>query len=314
MAIPNFDGCMYPLLRVLAKHPDGLRTREAIDLTADDLGISPEERRLMLPSGNDVVYRNRIAWAHHHLKAAGVSASPRWGTWKITEAGCRFLQAHPDGIDLPALKKLMEPGYKAKDVDDGSASPKPERAERAKAAGRQPIDLVHERTPDERIGDALREIQGGVSQELLELLAKGTPEFFEQVVLDVLQAMGYGARGGEITHVGGVGDGGIDGLITLDRLGLQKVGVQAKRWQGSVGGAEVQAFYGALAQRRAHHGVMITTSTFSKAAIGFAEQVSDKIVLVDGAMLARHMIEHGVGVSHRELRVPKIDRDYFEDA
>jgi restriction system protein len=311
MPIPNFDGCIHPLLRVLAQHPEGLRTREAIDRTADDLGITEAERRLVLPSGNDIVYRNRVAWAHHHLKAAGLSESPRWGVWKITDAGRRLIDEHPGGLDAAALRAVMEPGYRRQSTEVGAAVGKPGAK---KSVEKAQTPHVPKGTPDERIGEALKEIEQGVSQELLELLRRGSPQFFEEVVLKVLQTMGYGAADRDVEHVGGSGDGGVDGVIYLDRLGLQKVCVQAKRWQDSVGPAEVQAFFGALAQRRAHHGVMITTSNYSRAARGFAEQVSDKIVLIDGRQLAAFMIEHGVGVSHQELRVPKIDRDYFEEA
>jgi restriction system protein len=139
-----------------------------------------------------------------------------------------------------------------------------------------------------------------------------SPEYFETIVLDLLHKMGYGSSRADLLRVGRSGDGGIDGVISLDRLGLEKVYVQAKRWQGSVGRPDVQGFYGALAGQRANKGVFITTSTFSQQAIDFAKSV-ERIVLVDGNKLADLMIEHEVGVTLRSLRVPKLDSDYFEE-
>ncbi len=303
MAIPSFDECLHPLLRVLAKHPDGVRARDAVTETADDIGITEEERRTQLPSGRQPLYYNRIAWAHQRLKSGGLSSSPRWGVWTITAEGQRTLRDHPAGFDEPTLRKLMTPDVT---TDDGDVPTTPAPATDA------PISTV---SPEEQIGNALRQIRESVAQEIHDLLVNGTPEFFELVVLDVLRAMGYGASDQHVQHVGKSGDGGIDGVIALDRLGLQKVGVQAKRWlDHSVGRPDVQAFYGALAQRRAQHGVMITLSTFSREAREFAEHVSDKIVLVDGEQLTRLMIDHGVGVTSEVRQVPKIDRDYFEEA
>ena len=141
------------------------------------------------------------------------------------------------------------------------------------------------------------------------------PGFFEILVLDLLHAMGYGTRRDDLRRVGGSGDGGIDGIITLDKLGLEKVYVQAKRWTNTVGRPDIQAFYGALAGRHARKGVFITTSTYSREATEFADSVSDSIVLVDGRLLANLMIEHRVGVDHeRTIRIPRLDSDYFDDS
>jgi restriction system protein len=167
-------------------------------------------------------------------------------------------------------------------------------------------------SPDDRLEQALSELRQGAVAELLELLSQVSPEYFETVVLDLLHKMGYGTSRADLLRVGRSGDGGIDGVISLDRLGLEKVYVQAKRWQSVVGRPDVQAFYGALAGRRANKGVFITTSSFSPQAVEFAGSV-ERIVLVDGAKLAELMIEHEVGVASRAVRVPKIDSDYFEE-
>jgi restriction system protein len=167
-------------------------------------------------------------------------------------------------------------------------------------------------SPDDRLEAALSELRQTVAAELLEMLGQVTPQYFETIVLDLLHRMGYGASREDLQRVGGVGDGGIDGVISLDRLGLEKVYVQAKRWQGSVARPEVQGFYGALAGQRATKGVFITTSTFSQQAIEFARSV-ERIVLVDGERLAGLMMEHEVGVTLRPVKVPKLDSDYFEE-
>jgi restriction system protein len=167
-------------------------------------------------------------------------------------------------------------------------------------------------SPDDRLEQALSELRQGVVAELLDLLSQVSPEYFETIVLDVLHKMGYGTSRADLLRVGRSGDGGIDGVISLDRLGLEKVYVQAKRWQSAVGRPDVQAFYGALAGRRATKGVFITTSSFSPQAVEFAGSI-ERIVLVDGARLAELMIEYEVGVASRAVRVPKIDSDYFEE-
>lgn len=153
---------------------------------------------------------------------------------------------------------------------------------------------------------------GVAARELLDVVGSSTPKFFESLVLDLLHAMGYGTNRSDLQRVGGSGDGGIDGIISLDRLGLEKVYVQAKRWQNTVGRPEIQGFYGALAGQRANKGVFITTSSFTPQAVDFARSV-ERIVLVDGTRLAELMIEHAVGVTHRVIKVAKLDSDYFED-
>lgn len=167
-------------------------------------------------------------------------------------------------------------------------------------------------SPDDRLGAALTELRQAAVTELLEALASVSPSFFETIVLDLLHRMGYGANRADLQRVGGSGDGGIDGIISLDRLGLEKVYVQAKRWQASVGRPELQAFYGALAGQKAKKGVFITTSSYTGQALDFARSV-EGIVLVDGARLAELMIEHEVGVTSRTVKIPKIDSDYFDE-
>jgi restriction system protein len=167
-------------------------------------------------------------------------------------------------------------------------------------------------SPDDRLGQALEELRQAAESELLELLANVSPAFFETIVLDLLHRIGYGASRADLQRVGGSGDGGIDGVISLDRLGLEKVYIQAKRWQSNVGRPEIQAFYGALAGQKAKKGVFITTSGFTSQALDFAKSV-EGIVLIDGTRLASLMIECELGVTARTVKIPKIDGDYFDE-
>ena len=167
-------------------------------------------------------------------------------------------------------------------------------------------------SPDDRLERALLELTGSPAVDLLEAIGQASPKFFEILVLDLLHAMGYGATRADLQHVGRSGDGGIDGIISLDRLGLERVFVQAKRWQNSVGSEEVQRFYGALAGQRATKGVFITTSAFTAQARTFANSI-EKIVLIDGQRLTQLMMEYGVAVTHRVVKIPKLDLDYFEE-
>jgi restriction system protein len=182
----------------------------------------------------------------------------------------------------------------------------------ADSQNQQSVAEVAAASPDDRLGEAVAEMRRSVAGELLETLGAVSPSFFEVIVLDVLHRMGYGASRDDLQRVGGSGDGGIDGIISLDKLGLEKVYVQAKRWQPPVGRPEVQAFYGALAGQHANKGVFITTSRYTPDAVAFAKSVQG-IVLVDGVRLAELMIDHEVGVSSRTVRVPKIDSDYFDE-
>lgn len=304
MALPTYDRFIEPLLRFLATQPDGASARSAQEGAADALGLDEEQRNEVVASGQPV-FRNRAGWAHDRLKRAGLSASPRRGLWRLTPAGHAYLAAQPQPLPAPEIERLarafdsviippLPPGWRVNPLP-------PDQIDPAKVS------------PEERLNAALAELRQSVIASLLETLATVSPTFFETVVLDLLHRMGYGASRADLQRVGGSGDAGIDGIISLDRLGLEKVYVQAKRWQGSVGRPEVQAFYGALAGQRARRGVFITTSAFTAQATEFARSV-EGIVLVDGVRLAGLMIDHEVGVSARTLKVAKLDSDYFDEA
>lgn len=307
MSIPTYDRCMEPLLLVLSEHPLGLAKRQAVELTADRLGITHEARQELLPSGRDSVYSNRIGWAYDRLKRAGLAGSPRRGVWKITDQGLAIIAERPRPWSDDQVRELAF-GYR--DVRLRGSLGRTSVTEATPQAGTG--EDVGEASPDERLDLAVGEIRATVVRELIDLIARVTPERFESIVLDLLHRMSYGASRSDLIRVGGSGDGGIDGVISLDRLGLEKVYVQAKRWQGTVGRPEIQAFYGALAGQKARKGVFIKTSSYSSQAIEFARSV-EGIVLVDGDRLANLMIDHELGVGSRLVRVPRVDGDYFEE-
>ena len=301
MAIPTYDQMIHPLLLVLAESADGIRSRDAYEAVAAAVGLTDEDKQELLPSGKQAVYRNRIGWAHDRLKRAGWSESAKRGHWQITPAGTAALNQHQNGFDESTLRGLCQvakPGEVG--TPDGGDEPPP----------------VGQKSPLERLQEAARELDDSLAAELLDQVSRGDPEFFERLVLDVLHKMGYGTSAADLVRTQTGADEGIDGIITLDRLGLEKIYVQAKRWTaGTVGRPEVQKFFGALAGQGANRGVFITTSSFTKGAIEYARQVTGSIVLVDGKKLADLMIEYGVGVTvHETVRIARIDQDYFEDS
>ncbi len=304
MAVPTYDQFIGPVLRYLAAHPDGALARDAHEAAVDFLNVSEADRAEMLPSGTQLVYKNRVGWAHDRLKRAGLSTSRRRGFWQLTQAGAELAATHPAGLPDEVIESLLreynDVRLKLPDEEAGAAAP---------AVGPETSPTV---SPDDRLEQAVSELRQGVVAEVLDQLSRVSPTYFETVVLDVLHKLGYGTSRADLTRVGRSGDGGIDGVISLDRLGLEKVYVQAKRWQSSVGRPEVQAFYGALAGQRANRGVFITTSSFSAQAVEFAGSV-ERVVLVDGRKLAELMIEFEVGIASRLVRIPKVDSDYFEE-
>lgn len=304
MTVPTFDAFIAPLLTLLGKHPDGIDAGDAQEKLADEMKLSDADRAELLPSQSQAVYKNRIGWAHDRLKRHGLSASPKRGFWKLTDEGRRFVAAHPtmSEADIERIAEVPRTS-RLRPIDGAPVPPEP-----------VVVSEPGPKSPDERIEDALRELRESVAQDLLERIAQAPPAFFEQLVLDLLHAMGYGTSREDLQRVGGSGDGGIDGIISLDRLGLEKVYVQAKRWKNKVGSPEVQGFLGALQLQGASKGVFLTTSRFTDDAVDAAGRARGSVVLVDGARLAELMIDHRVAVSHREVRIPRVDGDYFEDA
>lgn len=307
MPIPTYDKFIEPMLRYLAQHSEGAPASVVYEAVGSALGINEADRLTLLPSRTQPVYKNRAGWAHDRLKRAGLSSSPRRGYWKLTTKGFAFSQSHQEPLTEDEIKELAAVDLSVRlrpltETDEGRD------VRQLEQQGAQ--DSVA--TPDDRLESALADLRETTAEDLLETIGRNSPKFFEMLVLDLIHAMGYGASRADLQHAGRSGDGGIDGIISLDRLGLEKVFVQAKRWQNPVGPESVQAFYGALEGRRANKGVFITTSSFTSGAIDFASLI-EKVVLIDGPRLAELMIEYGVGVSHRLVKIPRIDSDYFEE-
>lgn len=303
--IPTYDKFIDPVLRFLERNPGGVAAALAYDAAANALGLTEEQKLRVLDSGAQI-YKNRAAWAHDRLKRAGLSSSPRRGIWQLTEAGRSYVSDHPCPLDDEEVGRIAT-GYlavKLRSAVDAAVLDTPESSE-----------LTHGSpvlSPDDRLDSALAELKSATAAELLDCLLRVSPGRFEIIVLDILHRLGYGASRSDLLRVGGAGDGGIDGVISLDKLGLDKVYVQAKRWKSTVGRPELQAFYGALAGQKAKRGVFITTSGFTPQAVDFVGSV-EGIVIVDGNRLVGLMIDNEVGVSSRILRVPSVDSDYFDE-
>jgi len=303
MKTPTWDQFIRPVLE-LAGEQD-LTRQIAFKEIPSRLKLSDEVLAERLNSGARRI-DNRIGWAMSHLTKAGLIEKVKRATYRLNEKGVNFLNDHK-GVEITHKELKNVAGYKeawksasqAKKTlqDDGGAS------------------SHEESTPDEAIENALHILDSNLRDELIEQLAKTDPFFFEQVVIDLLFAMGYGgSREEAATVTQKSNDGGIDGIINEDRLGLDVIYVQAKRWQNTINRVEIQNFVGALAGKQANKGVFITTSDYSQTAIDFAAGVSQKVILIDGIRLADLMIEHDIGVStQRMISIKRIDTDYFEE-
>lgn len=305
MSLPTYDQFIEPILRFLAANPAGAPTREVHDAVAKALHLSEEQRQEVVPSGQPT-YKNRTGWAHDRLKRAGLSSSPKRGYWKLTEQGFTYAAKNPAPLPADEVERLAMAFVNMKLKTASDAAPLEAETEETPAATSATA------SPDDRLEQALKELRDAVAADLLDNLLQVSPGRFEIIVLDVLHRLGYGASRNDLQRVGGSGDGGIDGIISLDKLGLEKVYVQAKRWQSTVGRPELQAFYGALAGQKAKRGVFITTSGFTAQAIDFARSV-EGIVLVDGNKLVNLMMDNEVGVTSRLIKLPRLDSDYFDE-
>lgn len=305
MTVPTYDRFIEPIMRFLAKNPDGASAKLAHEAAANALNLTDEDRFQMLTSGAQQVYKNRAGWAHDRLKRAGLSGSPKRGFWKLTPEGTLLANTHVEPLS-PELTHKIAIGF----IGVKLKTPGPAEDLPAQIVTGPAISAVA--SPDDQLEIAVAELRKSATSELLEILANVSPTFFERVVLDLLHEMGYGANRSDLQQVGGPGDAGIDGVISLDKLGLEKVYVQAKRWQDNISRPHLQAFYGALAGQKARKGVFITTSLFSTQARDYAKSV-EGIVLIDGPRLAGLMIDYGIGVTARVIKIPKIDSDYFDE-
>lgn len=311
MPIPDFQSLMLPIMKVAADNAEH-SNRELRQKIAAEFGLSEEERKKLLPSGQQPVFTNRISWARVHLTMAGLLEKTGRGTFRITARGQEVLASNPPAINLRLLQQFPE--YAA-NRNRPTRETTPVSADHQDSLPTE-VSAARHQTPEETIQTAFSELRETVIADLLAQLSKVDPFRFEQIVLDLLVRMGYGGSRKEaaaVTQKGG--DEGIDGVINEDRLGLDVIYVQAKRWKGNVGRQEIQSFVGALAGKKASKGVFITTSSFNDNATGYAAGLHQKVILIDGRRLAELMIEHDIGVSKGEpYYIKKIDSDYFEEA
>lgn len=298
MAIPTFQEITLPLLRMASDGRVHLLA-DARKQLAKHFELSSAEEEELLPSGRQKRFSNRVAWAKVYMQRGGLLSSPGRGQFQITDRGRQVLANPPDRVDVKYLERYPEfLEFRSRSNETATETAEPNDS----------------KTPEESLEAAYLSIRAGLASEVLARVRSATPRFFEQLVVELLLKMGYGGTGGVGEAIGKSGDEGIDGIIAEDRLGLEMVYLQAKRWDGTVGRPEIQKFVGALHGRRARKGVFITTGTFSADASAYVRNIDPKVALIDGAQLAQFMIDFNVGVSpDRTFEVKKIDSDYFEE-
>lgn len=307
MSVPDYQSLMLPLLRFAAHKREEISLSEAIEGLAKELGMTEEDLKEMLPSGITSTFVNRIGWASTYMKKAGLLEATRRGYFRITPRGKELLDKKPKKIDVKILKQYPEfvEFQQLKGTRSGDRT----------GAQKESADISSS-TPSEALEAAYENLRAELAEELLTKLKKISPPFFERVVIELLVKMGYGgSRVDAGRAVGKSGDGGVDGIIKEDKLGLDVIYIQAKRWDNTpVGRPDVMQFAGALQAQKANKGIFITTSRFTDEARSYVAQIGSKIVLVDGAQLAQLMIDNDVGVSTISLYpVKKLDSDYFDE-
>lgn len=309
MTIPDYQSLMLPVLECGANGETGIQA--CIATLADKLGLTEDERSELLPSGRQTVFANRVHWAKTYLTQAGVLEITRRAHFKATPRGLEILARHPTRVDNELLMHFPE--FMAFRARSRSRFDRPERLADVSSFE----DLAPSTTPEERIDAAYTEIINELRAALLDRVIKGTPKFFEKVVVDLLTSMGYGgSRPNAGRRVGKTADGGIDGVINEDPLGLDIVYLQAKRYApgNTIGVDKVREFAGSLVERGASKGVFVTTSQFAPAATTYADRIPQRLILIDGDELTRLMVQYGVGVrTERTIEFRKLDLDYFEE-
>jgi restriction system protein len=302
MPIPDFQSIFLPLLKFSGDNQEH-SSREAVDSLAKFFKLTDEELATLLPSGKQATFANRVNWAKTYLKMAGLLKDIRRGTFAITPQGLEVLKSNPAVMNVRFLKQF--PGFAEKHKGNGKRETETSES----------FTTTAQKSPDEILSDAIGEIRRNLKAEILQNIMNCSPTFFERLVVELLVKMGYGGSiqdAGEVTKQSG--DGGIDGIIKEDKLGLDFIYIQAKRWENPVSRPEIQKFAGALMGKQASKGVFITTSKFTNEARDFVRSIQSKIVLVDGEQLAEYMIDHNVGVSVIDsYEIKKVDLDYFSE-
>jgi restriction system protein len=308
--IPDYQTLMLPILKFISDEQVH-SIQETIEVLSKKLGLTEEDLNEWLPSKSQKKFYNRVYWAKAHLKMAGTLENTGKGQFKISPRGLEILNENPESINVKYLTTKFEDyknliaGYRKTDSEKNVLTT--DQTEKTES------DLIQ--TPEEQIESGYQNIRKSLEQEILTKLKSVHPSFFEKIVVELLVEMGYGGsieEAGQATKY--TNDEGIDGIIKEDKLGLDVIYIQAKRWEGTVSRPEIQKFVGALAGQRAKKGVFITTSNFSKEAFSYASQMDTKIVLIDGEQLAQYMIDYNLGVSVQNVyQIKKLDSDYFEE-
>jgi restriction system protein len=306
MAIPDYQSLMLPVLSTSSSGER--RIADVVKNLADELGLTPEERTQLLPSGAQTLFANRVHWAKTYLSKAGLIEGTRRGYFKITPRGQKVLASNPARIDNEFLSQFEE-------FEKFRRRATQETADNPREAEPEPL-LNQTQTPDETMRAAHRQIDASLAQDSLERVRLAPPEFFERLIVNLLLRMGFG---GSITDAGRAlgrsGDDGVDGVIDQDALGLDRIYIQAKRYAvgNNIGSGAIRDFFGSLDRHKATKGLFVTTSSFSSGAVETAQFLSKRIVLIDGEYLARLMIRNNVGCRVEDtLEIKKLDEDFFE--
>lgn len=304
MAIPDYQTIMLPLLKLTTDENEH-KFRDIVETLAHEFKLAQEERKALLPSGTAFLFDNRVGWARVHLVKAMVLEKRERGFVKITKRGLQLLMQKPPKIDRKLLEQYPEFIEFVKPLRRGKTTRPISKAEE-----------IEKQTPEEALEYGYQQIRNELVQQLLIQIKNASPKFFEKLVVELLVKMGYG---GSIKDAGAVigrsGDEGIDGVIKEDRLGLDTIYIQAKRWENTtVSGSELQKFVGALEVKKANKGVFITTSNFAKSAKEYVEKIGKQVVLIDGEELAELMIDYDIGVSRiAAYEIKRLDSDYFTE-
>ncbi len=306
MPIPDFQSIILPLLQ---QFRDGKEhsIQEVVGELAKVYSLSEQEINELLPSGKQTTFYNRVGWARTYLSKSGLLEMPRRSYHKITARGKEVLKSNPARIDMKYLERFPE----YVEFRERESARRKDQGDNDKDSALQ----VGNRTPEEMLEYAYQEIRDNLAHEILAFVKKSSPAFFERLVVELLVNMGYGGSRREAARaVGQTGDEGIDGIIDEDRLGLDTIYIQAKRWEAVVGRPEIQKFVGALMGKRARKGIFITTSSFTADAVNYVTNIDFKVVLIDGKRLAEFMIDYNIGVTGSTVyQLKRIDSDYFNN-
>jgi restriction system protein len=309
MTVPDYQSLMLPVLSISTNAE--ARFGDVVDRLADQLGLTPEDRAELLPSGRQSVFNNRVHWAKTYLTKAGLLESTRRGHFRITSRGQQVLASRPARIDVPFLDQFVEfQEFKARSRASQSTS-------QTDAGLIEAVELNGKtETPDEIMRAAHKQIEAALAQDLLDRIRAAPPNFFERLIVNLLLSMGYGGSAADAGRaLGRTGDDGVDGVIDQDALGLDRVYIQAKRYApgNSIGSGAIRDFFGSLDRHKAAKGLFVTTSAFSSSASETAQFLSKRIVLIDGDQLAKLMIRHNVGCRIEDtLHIKKVDEDFFD--